>query len=292
MNNIKISIIIPIFNHEKYIISCLQSVISQNYNPLEIIAIDDGSKDSSYELANEYLNINGGECDWVVNKRKNQGINKTLNECISMSTGQVIIPLASDDMMSSNSLSIVNSYLNKRNYKESLFFYDLATIKENGELIEKSVVKNIIGGSNLLSRSKLYLASRIILRWGMPFGQQLYAKEYFLKYGPYPEEVKYEDLHFALKSIVFDKCVFIPEVLKKYRVRDDGSITPGLKIEDLSTTKIRKSFLKCNIKITNILMLIAYLKSKKNGIINNYILYILSKSLQLIILIFSYIIYR
>ncbi len=53
-NNLKISVIIPVYNVEKYLKRCLDSVISQTYKNLEIILIDDGSTDDSAVICDEY----------------------------------------------------------------------------------------------------------------------------------------------------------------------------------------------------------------------------------------------
>ena len=50
----KLSIIIPIYNSEKYLRQCLDSIVNQTYQNLEIILIDDGSKDDSYSICKEY----------------------------------------------------------------------------------------------------------------------------------------------------------------------------------------------------------------------------------------------
>ena len=53
MNSCLVSIIIPVYNSEKYIIDCIDSCINQTYNNIEIIIIDDGSNDNSYQLCKQ-----------------------------------------------------------------------------------------------------------------------------------------------------------------------------------------------------------------------------------------------
>jgi glycosyltransferase involved in cell wall biosynthesis len=238
---IKISVIIPIYNHEKYVIECLESIIRQNDKNYEIISIDDGSTDRSYEIAHTYLKNNLINNKWYINKRENKGINKTLNEAIRISTGEIIYVLASDDRMPDGSLEYIRKACkNEPTILDSLCFYDVSLINSYGEYISDSASNMIRGGVSLLSLSKIYLGTQIVLRWGSPFQHQLYSKIFFEKYGPYPEALSYEDLYFALKAISINKFIYLPKVLKEYRVRNDSLITPGLKKEDLRKDKIFK----------------------------------------------------
>lgn len=95
----KISVIIPIYNVEKYLKRCLDSVLKQTYQNIEIILIDDGSTDTSGLIADEYSkqykNIN------VVHKR-NEGIGQTRNLGIQMAKGEYILFVDSDDYIDEN----------------------------------------------------------------------------------------------------------------------------------------------------------------------------------------------
>lgn len=89
-----ISIIVPIYNSEKYIKECIESIINQTYSNIEIILLNDGSTDRSLEICNIYSQkdkrIN------VINK-KNTGVSDTRNIGIKYSNGQYIMFIDSDD---------------------------------------------------------------------------------------------------------------------------------------------------------------------------------------------------
>ena len=105
MNNHPIlSIIIPLYNCEKYIKQCLDTIFRQEMNEsdFEVIVIDDGSKDSGYSLASEYAkryqNI-------IVVKQENQGVACARNNALEKATGDYVTFVDADDMLVSGSLS-------------------------------------------------------------------------------------------------------------------------------------------------------------------------------------------
>ena len=97
--NPKISIVIPVYNVEKYVSKCLQSVVNQTYRNLEIIIVNDGSTDNSVEIVKKYKKID--QRIKLINK-ENGGLSSARNAGISLVTGQYVTFIASDDWISSN----------------------------------------------------------------------------------------------------------------------------------------------------------------------------------------------
>ena len=93
----KISIIIPVFNVEKYLKRCLESVLSQTYYNIEIILIDDGSQDKCGRICDEYA---ANDSRIVVIHKKNEGLSIARNCGIEMATGDYICFVDSDDYIS------------------------------------------------------------------------------------------------------------------------------------------------------------------------------------------------
>ena len=89
-----ISVIIPVFNAEKYLRRCLDSVLSQTYENLEVILVDDGSTDNSGSICEEYA---------VIDKRVrvfhqvNAGVSSARNQGISLVSGEYLTFLDADD---------------------------------------------------------------------------------------------------------------------------------------------------------------------------------------------------
>lgn len=96
-----VSVLVPLYNHARYVNRCLDSVLEDGYSRVEIIIIDDGSKDDSAALAQKWfekqdsLPIERFELE----SRPNKGVTRSLNELITKARGDYLILLASDDYL-------------------------------------------------------------------------------------------------------------------------------------------------------------------------------------------------
>ena len=97
MLNPKISIIIPVYNVEKYISQCLDSAINQSLKDIEIIIVDDCGSDNSMDIAKEYAK-NDNRIK-IIKNRQNMGLFLTRCEGIKSATGEYILNLDSDDFL-------------------------------------------------------------------------------------------------------------------------------------------------------------------------------------------------
>ncbi len=100
-----ISVIIPVYNAEKYVGEAIESVLSQTIQPMEIILIDDGSTDSSAEKVNEYTP------DVELIRQENKGIGGARNTGIKNAKGDIIAFLDSDDLWPEDHLEVLLSAL-------------------------------------------------------------------------------------------------------------------------------------------------------------------------------------
>lgn len=104
----KISIIIPIFNTEKYLEECINSVLCQTYKNLEILLINDGSTDKSLLICEKYKKID----DRIkLYSKKNGGLSDARNYGIEKAKGDFIFFLDSDDIIQKNTIEIMSKYL-------------------------------------------------------------------------------------------------------------------------------------------------------------------------------------
>ena len=99
----KISVIIPVYNAELYLKRCIDSVLNQSFKSFEIIAIDDGSKDSSFKILSEYQLFSP---NIRIFSRENKGSAYTRNEGIELAKGEFIMFIDSDDYIKSDYLQV------------------------------------------------------------------------------------------------------------------------------------------------------------------------------------------
>ena len=100
--NEKISVIVPVYNVEKYIGECIKSIINQDYENIEIILVDDGSNDKSGEICDEYT-LKDKRVK-VIHK-ENGGVSSARNRGIESSTGEYIAFVDGDDYVTKDYVS-------------------------------------------------------------------------------------------------------------------------------------------------------------------------------------------
>lgn len=103
MRNPLVSVIIPVYNGEKYLGEAIQSVLDQDYRPIEIIVVDDGSTDRSAEIARSYAGVS-------YLYQENQGVSVARNAAIAMARGEFLAFLDADDRWTPNKLSTQVGY--------------------------------------------------------------------------------------------------------------------------------------------------------------------------------------
>lgn len=138
---VKYSIIIPVYNAEKYIEKCLESLINQSYQDYEVILVDDGSKDASFSICEKLAN----KSDKVkVFSKENGGVSSARNLGLDKAQGQYVLFVDSDDFVSSNYLETIDKEI--FDYDMLSFFLYSCVINKNGsaDINEDSFKKNFI----------------------------------------------------------------------------------------------------------------------------------------------------
>lgn len=103
-----VSVIVPCYNHEKYVKETIESIVNQTYKNIELIVINDGSKDNTHNVIMSYE----AQCKerfirFEYINRENKGLSATLNEMVSWSKGKYFSAIASDDILTTNKISLL-----------------------------------------------------------------------------------------------------------------------------------------------------------------------------------------
>ncbi|MGB9596142.1 MAG: glycosyltransferase family 2 protein [Candidatus Poribacteria bacterium] len=154
-----VSVIIPVYNQEKYIKECIDSVINQSYANVEIIVVDDGSTDKTPDILRAY----GDKIKYI--RQENQGPSSAINNGIKSANGSLICWLGSDDLYMPNKIEHQVELL-QREQSISIVYSDYITIDSYGNEINKvhilhppqekfartMLIRNFINGSTVMMR--------------------------------------------------------------------------------------------------------------------------------------------
>ncbi len=209
VNQPLVSIIIPSYNHEKYVEQAIMSVINQTYKNIELIIIDDGSKDKSPYLIKEIVNRTASP-KIIFETQTNMGLCKTLNKAVRMANGEFISFLASDDMYLPNRIEECVNVLSNANANVCAVYSDGFIVDENGRKISKysdklrvPLCKNIY--------------KELLLRDWIAALSVLYKKSSLLECGLFDENIEVEDYDMLLRLAQKFEFKYIPKCLFLYR---------------------------------------------------------------------------
>lgn len=221
----KITIIIPVYNAEKYIKKCLESVIHQTYNNLEILLIIDGATDNSQSIIEEYAKH---DTRFKVINQENKGIFYTRIEGIKKATSKYIFFLDADDWIEKNTIEIMYQYMKKyhTNMVRSKNYYKDENVKvqidSQIQLIRKEEFKDKL-------YRRLFGTYDFASIWN-----QLIEKEYFKNLEKVDYSINYGEDYLLNLNIYknINSLVLVPDYLYHYRT-NDNSITKQQSYEAL-----------------------------------------------------------
>ena len=148
MDSYLVSIIVPIYNVEKYLDRCIQSVLNQSYENLEIILVDDGSPDRSSEICDEYRK---SDQRIIVVHKENGGLSDARNAGLILAKGKYIIFLDSDDYIEHTMVEDAVTVLEKNDSDIVIWGYYADFVDEDENLISSKTINPSISGNYLKS---------------------------------------------------------------------------------------------------------------------------------------------
>ena len=223
-----VSIAIPAYNHAAFIEDCLASVCAQTYPELELILIDDGSTDNTFEIAQHFLERHRARFHRIVlEKRNNQGVSANSNACIEACHGEWIHLLGSDDILHPNKVEhIQQSIQNWDCQKLAMVHADCDYIGEDGDSVTRSRQKSRPApGPDFHAFRWLFLGEHYVFNPTIAL-----HRETFLSIGGFDKTLPLEDLDCWLRLSLHHAIARIPEVLASYRKHPGNSSRRRLKM--------------------------------------------------------------
>lgn len=237
----KVSILIPIFNVEKYLRQCLESVVGQTLKDIQIICLNDGSTDSSLDIIKEFAK---DDKRIVIVDKKNSGYGDSMNVGLSKATGKYIGIVESDDYIELNAFEKLydlaekfdadvarSNYYHMRDNKSALYSY-----------VEKSDTNKLVD-----PEKSLWIFYQAPAIWSAIYRND-FLKEHNIKFLPTPG-ASYQDTGFNFKVWASThKAVFTEEAFLHYRLDNESSSinNPGKVFNACIEYKEIEKYLKAN----------------------------------------------
>lgn len=196
MNMPLISVIIPVYNVENYLEKCIESVINQTYENLDIILIDDGSKDNSGVICDDYKNK---DSRIRVIHKENGGLSDARNVALDVTKGSYITFIDSDDYVTNDYVEYLYNLIKKTGSDISMCCFQ-KIYTENEVLVNKTELIEVLKKREAIES---YLYQR---KFTASAHCKMYKKELFMTIR-YPKGYYYEDM--AVICNVLDLCEYI-----------------------------------------------------------------------------------
>lgn len=241
----KFSIVVPMYNVEKYIEKCINSCINQTYKNYEVLIIDDQSKDNSLSIARE---LSKGHKFIKIFEQKNSGVSVARNKGITESSGDWILFVDGDDWLEDNALEKLNNTIVENNNKNDVIITSFYTNKSNNDYYDHFFVHE---SYNFLQNDNIELIKNCICKTsisnntsstnvGVPWAKA-YKKDFLINNECIfvPGLKRMQDMIFNLKVFELANnviCVNYPTY--HYRI-NEGSVTKKFNSDfDLTVEKL------------------------------------------------------
>lgn len=210
-----ISVLVPVYNSEKYLSDCIESILNQTYEDFELILLDDGSTDGSYNIMEKFKDIDGRVK--IFHKDNEKSVSKTRNKLLNLISGEYFVFIDSDDEVDEKFLEIL--YKTAIETESDITACGFDVVKRKPVAFEGQNIEIVDAKTALIT---------------MCFGGRFYAvwnkliRTAILKDVKFDEQLNYgEDLVFFFDILSANcKFTFIKNKLYHYKMRS-GSLSTG-----------------------------------------------------------------
>ncbi len=209
-----VSVIVLCYNHGPFVEEAILSVLNQTYQPVELIVVDDASKDNSRfvidQLARKY------HFQTIFNST-NLGNCASFNKAFQQSKGSFMIDLAADDILLTTRIKKGIEAFNMLNDNYGVHFCDAELIRQDGSFIQTHYKRNS-KGKLLENVPEGSIFKEVVERYFICTPTMMIKREVLDKLGGYDENLSFEDFDFWVRSARLFNYAFSDEVLVKKRI--------------------------------------------------------------------------
>jgi glycosyltransferase involved in cell wall biosynthesis len=211
------TVIIPLYNKEKYIENAIKSILNQTFTDFNLLIINDCSTDKSVEIASKYIS----DSVRIIHHKKNAGLAAARNSGIKNATSNYVTYLDADDLWKPTFLESIFQLI--QNFPEARIF------GTNYEEIWHDVVKNPHNGSEILPKDFTGYINffKINVKQGIyNHGSVCFHKDVFEKVGFYNEKISFsEDLDFNIRANYYFKLAYHNSIQMSYFMKTENQLT-------------------------------------------------------------------
>jgi glycosyltransferase involved in cell wall biosynthesis len=216
-----VSVLIPAFNHERFVQRCLDSVLEDPYPSKEIVIIDDGSSDRTGERIAEWVALHGHKLRVEYVRRENRGISATLNELAARAHGEFLRLGASDDYLLPGGMEALVNYLLMHPRKRAVVG-DSIVIDGDGKRLHDSGMRDLHGADKRLYASEEGIQRAVITQWAIGGPVTLLRKSALETVDRWTEGLRIDDWDFFLRLAACDALGFIDVRVCAYRLHGNN----------------------------------------------------------------------
>jgi len=210
-----VSVIALCYNHERFLLECLDSIAAQTSQGFQLIVTDDASKDSSARLIADWLGRNRPDATFIAH-RVNRGICATLNEALVQVTGDFICMIATDDVWEPQKIERQLAVMSTAPDDVAVLYSDAWQIDEVGALLPEKFIAGHRPELKEPPQGDIFEA--MAFRNFIPAMSTMIRTRAVREAGGYDEELLYEDWDMWLRLALKWRFLFMPEALARYRV--------------------------------------------------------------------------
>ncbi len=221
-----VSVIVPLYNAEKYIEETMESILNQTYKNIEIVIVDDGSKDQSSSIVKNFKKKYPEQIKYIL--QENQGVSVARNTGIENANGEYISFLDSDDLWHSTKIEKQMESMHKNNMNACYCGY-MNFYEETGEKVENTT--NFVKGN----MTKAFLTHQVFAQTSTWIFKKSIVMNHNIRFTPGCSWG--EDLEFLFKLMSVTNVCYVDEYLTYYRILSGGNLSSNYKDYELKTTK-------------------------------------------------------
>ena len=221
-----ISVCVASYNNAKYIAATLDSICNQGFRPLEIVIVDDCSKDNSVEVINAWIRKHslclletGCEIKFIA-KPENRGVCHTFNQALHNSSGDYISIIGSDDTMLPHKLERLVEFLQAQSDSVGMVFSDSFLINEHGNRLFGRFIQRCLPYISSVPSGDIF--NVLAIDNFIPAMATLIKKCVFNDIGLFDEKLNYEDHDYWLRVSRKYQILFFDDVTTEYRIHSSS----------------------------------------------------------------------